>query len=213
MSYLSITGPRGIKRQILKLRSQGKTYSEIEKQLECSKGTIAYHCNKDYRGRAKVRTQKNRKNNLNVIVTNKLCAFKIRRAKNNRKYESVPRALWRRNIKSKMCRFKNCTRKGEAMRIGNYKQNYGSKEVLNKIQTEEGRAKCYLTGRDIDLKDTRSYHFDHIIPRSKGGTNDLHNLGVACRDANSAKSDMLTGEFIGLCKDTLEHHGYKVTDK
>ena len=85
--------------------------------------------------------------------------------------------------------------------------------MLNKIQGQEGRTNCYLTGREIDLKDTSSYHFDHIVPRSKGGTNDLDNLGVACGDANRAKSDMHTGEFVELCKDVLEHHGYKVTDK
>lgn len=31
------------KEQILKLRSEGKTYNEIQKILGCSKGTIAYH--------------------------------------------------------------------------------------------------------------------------------------------------------------------------
>ena len=32
------------KEDILKLRSQGKTYSEIQEELGCSKSTISYHC-------------------------------------------------------------------------------------------------------------------------------------------------------------------------
>ena len=33
-----------MKDEILKLRSEGKTYDEIKKILNCSKGTIAYYC-------------------------------------------------------------------------------------------------------------------------------------------------------------------------
>ena len=96
---------------------------------------------------------------------------------------------------------------------GNYKENYGSKDVLNKIQTDEYKANCYLTGREINLKETSNYHLDHVVPRTKGGTNDLDNLQIACKEANMAKSDMLTGEFVELCREVLEHHGYKVADK
>lgn len=37
---------RGIKEDILDLRSKGKSYREIQSILECSKGTIAYHAKK-----------------------------------------------------------------------------------------------------------------------------------------------------------------------
>jgi hypothetical protein len=33
-----------MKDQIIKLRLEGKSYSEIQKLIGCSKGTIAYHC-------------------------------------------------------------------------------------------------------------------------------------------------------------------------
>lgn len=32
------------KKDIIRLRRQGKSYNEIEDELDCSKGTIAYHC-------------------------------------------------------------------------------------------------------------------------------------------------------------------------
>lgn len=69
---------------------------------------------------------------------------------------------------------------------------------------------CYLTGRPIDISDNTSYQVDHIVPHSKGGTNDLSNLGVTCRDANMAKSDMLLEDFIQLCEDVLINRGYKI---
>ena len=39
--------------------------------------------------------------------------------------------------------------------------------VLNKIGDNP---KCYLTGREIDLYNTTSYHLDHIIPLSSADT-------------------------------------------
>ncbi len=45
---------------------------------------------------------------------------------------------------------------------------------------------------------------------SKGGSNELGNLGVTCKEANMAKGDMTTGEFIDLCIEVLSHHGYKI---
>ena len=69
---------------------------------------------------------------------------------------------------------------------------------------------CYLTGVTIDLAQTKSYQFDHIIPVSRGGPNNQDNLGLCCAWANRAKGDLLLEEFIQKCKDVLVHHGYKV---
>lgn len=68
---------------------------------------------------------------------------------------------------------------------------------------------CYLTGRPINLEDSRSYNLDHIIPKSKGGNNSLENCQIACRDANQAKNDLTYDEFIQLCKDVLAYHETK----
>jgi len=38
--------PRNLKNEIVRLRNEGKTYREIEKILQCSKGSINYNCKK-----------------------------------------------------------------------------------------------------------------------------------------------------------------------
>ena len=37
---------------------------------------------------------------------------------------------------------------------------------------------------------------DHVIPRSKGGTNRLSNLVLACCECNQAKGSLSVEEFI-----------------
>jgi hypothetical protein len=55
--------------------------------------------------------------------------------------------------------------------------------------------KCYLTGRDIDLGDSKSYQLDHIDSASSGGDSTLENCGLSCKQANWAKGDMTLEEF------------------
>lgn len=50
-----------MKEQILKLRSEGLTYSQIQDLLGCSKSTISFHCSKGGKARVAARIQKNRK--------------------------------------------------------------------------------------------------------------------------------------------------------
>jgi len=68
--------------------------------------------------------------------------------------------------------------------------------------------KCYLTGRAIDINDPASFSFDHKIPVSRSGTNTLDNLGITCKQANQAKSDLTIDEFIQLCGDVIINFGF-----
>jgi 5-methylcytosine-specific restriction endonuclease McrA len=69
---------------------------------------------------------------------------------------------------------------------------------------------CYLTGRKLNLEDRKSYSLDHIIPLSKGGSNELDNMGLTCRDANQSKWELSVEDYLTLCKEVLENNGYKV---
>jgi len=86
--------------------------------------------------------------------------------------------------------------------------HFSAKELKEKvIQTPF----CYLTGNSINLTEAKSYELDHIVPRSKGGTNQLENCGLASRNANRSKADMSLEEYLDLCQRVLKYHGFIVT--
>ena len=52
---------------------------------------------------------------------------------------------------------------------------------------------CGICGKFIPLEE---YTIDHIIPLSKGGTNDLDNLQACCGFCNKAKDDSMGEDFF-----------------
>jgi len=53
---------RGLGEQIIKLANKGMSYRQIEKQLGCSKSTIAYHLGKGQKEKAYLRMRKAKAN-------------------------------------------------------------------------------------------------------------------------------------------------------
>lgn len=177
------------KEDILKLRSQGKTYSEIQEELGCSKSTISYHCgeNKTEKERVKKRNKTN-----GHKLSRKVSAFKSR----------ITRNTFRGKIKTFKKRKRD--RRTHAY-VNNISENFTVKDVLEKFGDNPV---CYLTGTPINLNEPETYQFDHIIPTSKGGTNDLSNLGICTRSANYAKNDLSIKEFHELCEQVLKWKKY-----
>jgi 5-methylcytosine-specific restriction endonuclease McrA len=70
-----------------------------------------------------------------------------------------------------------------------------------------------LTGRTIDLREAKTYEFDHRVPYAKNGESTIDNLGIVCKQANRMKHDMTVAELVGMCKEILEHQGYDVRPK
>ena len=77
-------------------------------------------------------------------------------------------------------------------------------DVINKFGMHP---KCYLTGEELDFENPDSYSFDHILPVSRGGTNDLDNLGVTTPLLNMCKSYCTEDEFLDICEKVLRYHG------
>jgi len=176
------------KEDILKLRSEGKSYKEIQSILNCSKSTISYHCG-DGSEKERVRSQtKNRKS-----IFRKISAFRNRTSK-----EEFDNQSFRGKVKT----FKRSNKHKTHGLVNNISSNYSYQDVLNKIGDNPV---CYLTGEKIDLNKPETYNLDHIIPTSKGGTNDLSNLGICIKSANTAKGDLSLDELYKLCEKIIQY--------
>ena len=73
--------------------------------------------------------------------------------------------------------------------------------VLSKKQKldvyERDGYKCQLCGRDMDYTaEYSSFSVDHIMPLSRGGTNESDNLQTCCKSCNSRKGTKTTEEYI-----------------
>jgi 5-methylcytosine-specific restriction endonuclease McrA len=186
-SYQKRGEQRGI--AIKKLITEGKTYKEISNELGVSISVVYYHSSEKQKKTWDDR-QKIKRHSKNCPFTMKLRCFL--RKKNDNK----AKAILRRKLMSKLLGFIYPKKKGKVT-----PEMY---TMLVKLVSQlEVNPTCYLTGDKIDIYDTRSYEFDHIIPKSRGGSNDLSNLGVCTAEANRAKADKTPEEFLALCKKVI----------
>lgn len=199
--YNNILVPEGLnmkyRDEILRLRAEGFSYNKIVDILGCSKSTVSFHCGEGQKEKYQNRQVKNR-------------------AKEHPFKGKLERFIYR---KQKILMLKNIKSKNELLiyqKIIFFHKNRKAKGYesmsfnLNDIITKFGEnTKCYLTGKDIDIYQPKTYNFDHIIPVSKGGTNTLDNLGICTKVANQSKSDLSLEEFYRLCEDVLKHRDSK----
>ena len=183
---------RKLKPQILKLRAEGKTYNQIAKELDCSKSVISYHCGNGSEKERVLSALKKR-----PILYSKISRFKGRCTRSDYK-----------KIQSKIKTFKRSTKNSACSStiVNSINKNYTYKDVLNKIGDNPV---CYLTGTPIDLNKPETYQLDHIIPTSKGGSNDLDNLQICIKEANTAKGDLMVDELYELCEKILKYKDIK----
>jgi 5-methylcytosine-specific restriction endonuclease McrA len=175
-----------IKEDILRLRNEGKSYSEIQKDLNCSKGTISYYCGEGQKEKNRDRTRKLREENIMIK--------KIDNFKSLRNFK---------NIKESLRKFQK--RDGNDYNK-NIKETFNWRDVLDKFGENTF---CYLCGEEVNLfEDT--YSFDHIIPQSRGGDNSLDNLGITMKKINDMKTDMTPDELVEMCIKILKFNNYSV---
>lgn len=64
---------------------------------------------------------------------------------------------------------------------------------------------CAICGNPVKYK---KMTIDHIVPLSKGGTNGMDNLQLACKRCNLMKSDFSTEEFLDKIREISKHHRF-----
>lgn len=175
-----------MKEEILKLFQLGLSYGEIAKEVGCSKSTVAYHCN-----------PKTKEGTIKRNARNRLSKPWARKLEN---YKNKTR------LKSRVEKFQ-CREKGRLAPMDSSSFDFCMDDVLEKFGMTPT---CYLTGRKLDMKESDTYSFDHIIPASRGGDNSFSNLGITCQEANQAKFNLTVDEFLSLCKEILEYNGFEV---
>ena len=78
-------------------------------------------------------------------------------------------------------------------------KQHGSQGSFDRWDVEIRRAKqgdrCHYCGEKLELFGPRKFQVDHFIPLSRGGTNYMNNLVIACPDCNREKADKLPWEF------------------
>ncbi len=174
--------------QIKKLRQRGYSYREIKKELGCSSGTISYHLSEGQKEKTLERTRQRRNNDP---LRRKLDSFT-----STRRVEKIAK-----EAKSTVAKLAWVKTQGFQRRMKSaYKSKSEGNFTFNDVIEKMGRyTTCYLTGEPIDLMQPQTYEFDHIIPATKGGSNTLDNLGICCKEANRAKSDLSVEEFVEMC--------------
>jgi CRISPR/Cas system Type II protein with McrA/HNH and RuvC-like nuclease domain len=179
----------GLKEKIIELKSLGYSYKEIVSEIGCSKSTVSYHVGNGQKEKALLRRKKHDKDN---IIKKKIYRFCSARKKTQ--------PLYRIKKTVKQILFTKIRNFGDSQIM------FKPQELLDKIGDNP---KCYLTGRSIDLSDPKSYHLDHIIPKSRGGDNTIDNCGLACKLANLSKSQMTYEEYVELCREVILNHDNK----
>ena len=65
------------------------------------------------------------------------------------------------------------------------------------------KLRCALSGQRLIRS---NISVDHIIPKSKGGINELSNIRLVLKSINIAKQTMTDDEFVELCRGVVNFH-------
>ena len=74
--------------------------------------------------------------------------------------------------------------------------------ILLTLMKKHGR-KCWYCGDSFTS--FKEVEIDHIVPRSRGGTSNIHNLAIACITCNRAKLDTPLSEFLHWLHKPKQH--------
>jgi DNA-binding CsgD family transcriptional regulator len=144
-----------LKEKILSLRSEGKTYDEIKKALNCSKATISYHCQRhDLGTNVKVLTDIE-KIELNIY-------YKNHSIQETAKHFDISRSTVIKYVDNK-----NVKLTEEEIKLRNYKHVKTHRQKIKEKAIKYKGEKCEKCGYN---KCIRALEFHHLEPSEKDFT-------------------------------------------
>lgn len=183
--------------KIKALREQGYSYNKIAQTLDCSKATISYHLGPGQKEKVRERGRRLNENNPNALHKKRVWHFKhprIPTTKTKPWYQHRTKRQISKAISQKAHQFQ----KTMTFNYHDVHAKYGD------------HFQCSLTGRPLDWNNPSDYQYDHKVPIARGGDNTINNLQILCTEANQAKGHLTDEEFIELCKEIIQHQGYKI---
>jgi len=88
-----------------------------------------------------------------------------------------------------------------------YDRSITIEQLKNLWQQQAGL--CAITGRALTVLEAE---LDHVIPRSRGGSDGIENLRWVCGEANDAKRALLDEELLVLCRDITRTLGRRIME-
>jgi 5-methylcytosine-specific restriction endonuclease McrA len=81
--------------------------------------------------------------------------------------------------------------------VGGFQSHYMTKEQRNNAMAAlwEMSQLCGICKKQLPGRRNKATTLDHVIPTSRGGTDDLTNLQLAHYKCNNIKANRLPGEF------------------
>ncbi len=98
------------------------------------------------------------------------------------------------NISYENCKFDTQLMNNENIKSVEYSQGALMGYEVREYLLEKFDRKCMYCG-----KENVSLEIEHIIPKSRGGSNRIDNLGIACHECNQAKGNKTAEEFGFSC--------------
>ena len=144
-----------LKLKIIQLRNEGKTYDEIRSQLNCSKATISYHCQRHNLGSTLKILSESEKQELNLF-------YKNHSAEETAKHFNISKSTVIKYVENKTVKLSE-----EEIKIKNYKHVKTHRQKIKEKAIGYKGGKCERCGYNRCI---RALDFHHLDPNKKDFT-------------------------------------------